>query len=87
MSKGHRHPGPDPVALRADVPPDAMPCALGRPATFRPIIVAAIAPAPPWLKAARSVLLAGSVRQPVPIRTAVDPVGAPSSRGQTAQTP
>jgi len=87
MSRGQRHPGHDPVALRAGVAREARPCALRRPATSRPIIVAAIAPVPPWLQAARAALPASSVRQPVPIRTAIGPVGGPLSSRPNAQNP
>jgi hypothetical protein len=87
MSTGHLLPGPASVALRAGVAQDARPCALRRPATIRPIIVAAIAPVPPSLQVPRAALSTGGIRQPVPIKAAIGPVGGPSISRPKAQNP
>ena len=87
MIRGYRHLGPDPVALRADVARDARPGAPLCLASSRPIINGHLAPTLRGCQAARTTLPTGSIRQPLPIKVAVGPVGGPSSRHPKAQNP
>lgn len=87
MSRGCRHPGPDPVALRADVAREAIACVPRHAATTGPISDSPFALAPRWFPAARAALPTGGIRQPGPIRAAVGPVEDPASSGPETQSP